>query len=158
MKATGIIFAALDCDAALARIDGDGNSARMIGGGMPHEVGIAPGGSAEHDTVDAECEPIFDCFPVPDPAAELDAQIDSRTDRLHRRTIDRASRKGSIEVDDMQPSKASAGEPPRLRRRIFVEDRGACHLAAKQTDTSTILKVDRGEQDHGAAGSSSRSL
>ena len=130
----------------------------MIGGGVPHELGIAQRRGAEHDTVDAERQPLFDRGAVADAAAQLDPQIDRAADLCHRPAIPRAAGKGGVEIDDVQPVEAGVREVPGLRRGIPVEDRGARHIAADEAHAGAVLEVDRRKQDHGAAGSASRSL
>ena len=146
---------ALDRDLAVAGVDADDDPAGVVRRGAPDEIGVAQCRRAEHDPVNAEIEPAVDCGAVADAAAELDPQIDRAADRAHRLAIDRAPGKGAVEIDDMQPSKAHAGEGAGLRRRVVVEHGSARHLAADQAHALTALQVDRRIEDH-AAGSSRR--
>ncbi len=75
----------LNRDASVARIDGDANRTRMIGGGMPHELGVAQGCGAEHDAPMPSASQSSIAASVADAAAELDAQIDRGADRPHHR-------------------------------------------------------------------------
>ena len=58
----------------------------------------------------------------------------------------------------MQPREAGFGELAGLGGGIRVKHGGARHLAAEQANAGAILEIDSGVQDHGARGSSSRSL
>src|SRR6516162_10794903 len=95
---------------------------------------------------------------VADPAAELDPQIDGTADGFNRRPIYRAPGDGTVEIDDMQPSKSSLGKLAGLCDGVAVENRGARHIAAEEPHAGAVLEVDRRKQDHGGNGSFSRSL
>src|SRR6516165_7014966 len=101
---------------------------------------------------------MIDHSTVANPAAELDPQIDGTADGFNRAAVDRAPGDGAVEIDDMQPRESGLGELTGLRDRVQVEYRGARHVAAEETYAGAVLEVDRREQDHGGAGSSSRSL
>jgi len=58
----------------------------------------------------------------------------------------------------MQPREAGLGKCPGLRGGIRVEHGGAGHVAPEQADADAFLEVDGRVEDHGVAGSSSRSL
>ena len=58
----------------------------------------------------------------------------------------------------MQPSEAGIGKGLGLGGGICVEHLGAGHITAEQANAAAILEVDGRVEDHGAAGSSSRSL
>jgi len=130
----------------------------MVAGGAAHQFRVAQRCSAENDAVDAERQPALDRVAVTDAAAELDPQINRAADRLCYIAIDRGAGKSPIEVDDVQPGKAGFGKSPGLRDRIAIEHRCARHVAAHETNAGPILQVDRRKEDHGAAGSASRSL
>src|SRR6516165_1925711 len=93
-----------------------------------------------------------------DAAAKLDLQVDAAADRPHRRAIDRVPDESAVEIDDVQPWEARIGKLPGLCRGIVVEYRCARHLPANEANAGAILQIDGWVEDHGAAGSSSRSL
>ena len=149
---------ALDRGVPVARVDADGDCPGVVRSGAAHQIGIAQGGGAEHDAVDAERQPLVDRAAVADAAAELHSQIDRGADRLDRFAVDRAAGEGAVEVDDMQPREAGFGELPSLGGGIRVEHGGARHIAAEEANAGAILEIDGRVEDHGVAGSSSRSL
>ena len=123
-----------------------------VGGGAPHQFGVARGCGTQHDAINPERQPVLDCGAVADAATELDAQIDGTADRRYRCAIDRAAGDGAVEVDEVQPGETGLSEMTRLRRGIPVEDSGGRHVAMDEAHAGAVLEVDRREQDHGAAG------
>ncbi len=62
-------------------------------------------------------------------------------------SIHRITRKGAVEIDDVEVRRALACEQHRLRRRIIAIDRRAGHIALCQANNLALLKVDGGKDD-----------
>src|SRR5262249_3560076 len=137
-------------DLAVARVEPDRHAIRERARGVPHQLRIAHGGSANDHAVDALAEPAFDCRHVADAAAELHRDRHRLEDAIDRRRVDRLARQRTIEVDDVEILETLRLECTRLRGRIAIEDGGARHVALLETHRQPFLEVDGREQDHGA--------
>ncbi len=74
--------------------------------------------------------------------------VDGREDAVHRLGVARGAGEGAVEIHDVQPGEALAGEDRRLPRRVVPEDRGPVHVPLDEADATASLQVDRGIQDH----------
>src|SRR6202034_488655 len=115
---------AFDRDASLARIKPDRDMARIGPRGTPDQHRVAHRRGADDDPGNALGEPAFKRGAVPDAAAELYGDCHRGENALDRCRVDRLSRKGAIEIDDVEILEALRLERARLRRRVAVEDGG----------------------------------
>jgi hypothetical protein len=84
---------------------------------------------------------------VADAAAELHRQArHRRDDGAHGRRIGRLAGEGAVEIHDMYPAEAGAGEFRGLRAGILVVDGRLRHVAALQPHHLPRLQVDGGVQ------------
>ncbi len=141
---------ALDGDQAVARVDADGDLARMATRGLPHQAGVANGGRADDNTRNALSQPAVDRAHVADAAAELDRHPrQGRQNLFDGLRVHRLAGEGPVEIDDMQIFKALTFESQGLRGRIVVENGGERHVAMDQPDALPALEIDCRKKDHG---------
>ncbi len=140
---------AVDRDAAVARVDADGDPAGMQPRGLAHELGVLHRGGADDDARDALVQPAVDGAHVADAAAELHRHFDAARIRSTAAAFIGLPAKAPSRSTTCRYSKPCACEASRLRGGIGVEDRRLRHVAAHQAHAFAVLEVDRGEKDHG---------
>ena len=136
-------------DAALARIDADGDLARKAPRRLAHEAGVADRRGPDDGAGDPLREPGLEGPHVADPAAELHGQANRGQDRVDRRRVHRRPGESAIQIDDMEMAEALAFERRGLGGGIVVEDGGLRHVAELEADALPGLQVDCGIEDHG---------
>ncbi len=98
-------------DAAVARVDADGDAAGKVAARGANQIRAANSRRSEDDPAYATLQPVGGRRQRADAAAELHRQVDGIEDRVDRVAVDGTAGEGAVEVDDMQP--AAAGVPRR---------------------------------------------
>ena len=65
--------------------------------------------------------------------------------------VDRLARKGSVEIDHMEPARARERKARSLFAGIVAVHGRAVHIAFGEADDIAALEIDGGEDDHAAA-------
>ena len=111
------------------------------------ERGIAQGGRADDDARGPGRERVRHGRLVAQAASDLDAHpvSEHRHDPPDRRPVDRHARAGAIEIDDVQPRRASVDEPLRDGAGVVREGRLAGEIALLQADDAPAPQIDGGQ-------------
>src|SRR5918993_3961119 len=116
--------------------------------GAKDQLRLPQSDSAENGTVYAGGKRIFEIAQQPEPAAELDRDVDRGADLRNGLAVDRSPGDGAVEIDDVEPLRTGLHPTAGGQRGIAVIRRLTVEIALDQTHTTAASDVDCRIKDH----------